>query len=27
VGYRAYRRFESGQTRYFSHRLRRPAAR
>jgi len=26
VGYRAYRRFESGQTRYFSHRLRRPAA-
>jgi len=27
VGYRAYRRFEAGQTRYFSHRLRRPAAR
>jgi SAM-dependent methyltransferase len=27
VGYRAYRRFESGQTRYFSHRLRRPSAR
>lgn len=27
VGYRAHRRFESGQTRYFSHRLRRPAAR
>jgi ubiquinone/menaquinone biosynthesis C-methylase UbiE len=26
VGYRAYRRFEAGQTRYFSHRLRRPAA-
>jgi ubiquinone/menaquinone biosynthesis C-methylase UbiE len=25
VGYRAYRRFEAGQTRYFSHRLRRPA--
>lgn len=24
VGYRAYRRFEAGQTRYFSHRLRRP---
>jgi SAM-dependent methyltransferase len=27
VGYRAYRRFEAGQTRYFSHRLRKPAAR
>jgi ubiquinone/menaquinone biosynthesis C-methylase UbiE len=26
VGYRAYRRFEAGQTRYFSHRLRRPTA-
>jgi len=26
VGYRAYRRFEAGQTRYFSHRLRRPDA-
>jgi len=26
VGYRAFRRFEAGQTRYFSHRLRRPAA-
>ncbi len=26
VGYRAYTRFEAGQTRYFSHRLRRPAA-
>ncbi len=26
VGYRAYERFEAGQTRYFSHRLRRPAA-
>jgi SAM-dependent methyltransferase len=26
VGYRAYRRFEAGQTRYFSHRLRRPPA-
>lgn len=25
VGHRAYRRFEGGQTRYFSHRLRRPA--
>jgi SAM-dependent methyltransferase len=25
VGYRAFRRFEAGQTRYFSHRLRRPA--
>ena len=25
VGYRAYNRFEAGQTRYFSHRLRRPA--
>jgi len=25
VGYRAYTRFEAGQTRYFSHRLRRPA--
>ena len=25
VGYRAHRRFEAGQTRYFSHRLRRPA--
>jgi hypothetical protein len=24
VGYRAFRRFEAGQTRYFSHRLRRP---
>ena len=24
VGYRAYNRFEAGQTRYFSHRLRRP---
>jgi len=24
VGYRAYRRFEAGQTRYFSHRLQRP---
>jgi hypothetical protein len=24
VGYRAYTRFEAGQTRYFSHRLRRP---
>lgn len=24
VGYRAYQRFEAGQTRYFSHRLRRP---
>jgi SAM-dependent methyltransferase len=24
VGYRAYTRFEGGQTRYFSHRLRRP---
>ena len=27
VGYRAFRRFEAGQTRYFSHRLRRPPAR
>jgi SAM-dependent methyltransferase len=26
VGYRAFRRFEAGQTRYFSHLLRRPAA-
>jgi SAM-dependent methyltransferase len=26
VGYRAYTRFEAGQTRYFSHRLRRPRA-
>jgi ubiquinone/menaquinone biosynthesis C-methylase UbiE len=26
VGYRAFRRFEAGQTRYFSHRLRRPSA-
>jgi SAM-dependent methyltransferase len=26
VGYRAFRRFEAGQTRYFSHRLRRPPA-
>jgi SAM-dependent methyltransferase len=26
VGYRAYSRFEAGQTRYFSHKLRRPAA-
>jgi SAM-dependent methyltransferase len=26
VGYRAYERFEAGQTRYFSHKLRRPAA-
>jgi SAM-dependent methyltransferase len=26
VGYRAYARFEAGQTRYFSHKLRRPAA-
>jgi len=26
VGYRAYSRFEAGQTRYFSHRLRRPGA-
>lgn len=26
VGYRAYTRFEAGQTRYFSHRLRRPLA-
>ncbi len=25
VGYRAYNRFEAGQTRYFSHRLRKPA--
>ena len=25
VGYGAYRRFEAGQTRYFSHRLRRPS--
>jgi SAM-dependent methyltransferase len=25
IGYRAFRRFEAGQTRYFSHRLRRPA--
>lgn len=25
VGYRAYQRFEGGQTRYFSYRLRRPA--
>ena len=24
VGYRAYNRFEAGQTRYFSHRLRKP---
>jgi SAM-dependent methyltransferase len=24
VGYRAFRRFEAGQTRYYSHRLRRP---
>jgi ubiquinone/menaquinone biosynthesis C-methylase UbiE len=27
VGYRAYNRFEAGQTRYFSHRLRRPSLR
>lgn len=27
VGYRAFTRFESGQTRYFSHRLRKPLAR
>jgi SAM-dependent methyltransferase len=26
VGYRAYTRFEAGQTRYFSHRLQRPLA-
>lgn len=26
VGFRAYQRFEGGQTRYFSHRLRRPPA-
>jgi len=26
VGYRAYTRFEAGQTRYFSHRLQRPKA-
>jgi ubiquinone/menaquinone biosynthesis C-methylase UbiE len=26
VGYRAYERFEAGQTRYFSHKLRRPVA-
>ncbi len=26
VGYRAYERFQAGQTRYFSHKLRRPAA-
>jgi SAM-dependent methyltransferase len=26
VGYRAYNRFEAGQTRYFSHRLRKPLA-
>jgi SAM-dependent methyltransferase len=26
IGYRAYTRFEAGQTRYFSHRLRRPTA-
>lgn len=26
IGYRAYNRFEAGQTRYFSHRLRKPAA-
>jgi ubiquinone/menaquinone biosynthesis C-methylase UbiE len=25
VGYRAYNRFEAGQTRYFSHRLRKPS--
>jgi SAM-dependent methyltransferase len=25
IGYRAFTRFEAGQTRYFSHRLRRPA--
>jgi SAM-dependent methyltransferase len=25
IGYRAYNRFEAGQTRYFSHRLRKPA--
>ena len=24
IGYRAYNRFEAGQTRYFSHRLRKP---
>jgi SAM-dependent methyltransferase len=27
VGYRAFQRFEAGQTRYFSHRLRRPVGR
>jgi SAM-dependent methyltransferase len=26
VGYRAFERFEAGQTRYFSHRLRRPSS-